>query len=38
MDAVLLCSGDGPPDDRCRTIRSLGVLADDLLQGDRAVS
>ena len=38
MDAVLLCSGDGPPDDRCRTIRSLGVLADDLLQGDRVAS
>lgn len=38
MDAVLLCPGDGPPDARCRTIRSVADLADDLLQGARAAS
>ncbi len=38
MQAVLLCPGDSPPEARCRTIRSLADLADDLLQGDRAAS
>lgn len=38
MEAVLLCPGATSPDHRCRTIRSLALLADDLLSGDRAAS
>ncbi len=38
MEAVLLCPGDDSPDARCRIIRSVADLADDLLQGARAAS
>jgi putative hydrolase of the HAD superfamily len=38
MPAVLLCPEGGAPDSRCRTIRSLSALADDLLQGEIAAS
>lgn len=38
MDAVLLCPGGEAPEHRCRTIRSLALLADNLLSGDRAAS
>ncbi len=37
VEAVLLCGSDRA-EHRCRTVRSLAVLADDLLQGDPAAS
>jgi HAD superfamily hydrolase (TIGR01509 family) len=37
MEAVLLCR-DESPNPRCRTVRSIALLADDLLRGDRAAS
>ncbi len=38
MDAVLLCPGGAASEHRCRTVRSLTLLADNLLSGDRAAS